>query len=399
MNQQSGQLERGCTSVKRIVILSSADPRIKRGLQVVALTHAKSMRKYGLDAVIFCPSEKYEAYELEGVPVYTFAFTKGRYSALNFVKMMVACWRGWTKHFGEKEPDVLHGHDPMTYYFLSQYLSQNVRKIFTVHDPFIYHHRMLGTLPSGMSLKEKMMTHIENMDYAKSAKIHCISEYTRIRIVNRESLKEKIRIVPDWIDMDLFVLPADRSSVRTELAIAPHEFIIYTLRGLQARMGLGNLIQAFSQLSARLPHARLIIGGKGALRSELERQAQELGVAGRVTFLGYVPDAEVVKRYQVADVVIMPSLDGEGFGLPVLEAMACGTPVLATPVCALPEVLHGKRERLFSGIDPEDIASGILKFHQLWQEGKINANAERNYVLEHYSEAVILRTILDDFGV
>ena len=137
--------------MKKIAILSSADPRIKRGLQVVALTHAKSMRKYGLDAVIFCPSEKYEAYELEGVPVYTFAFTKGRYSALNFVRMMVACWRGWTKHFGGKEPDVLHGHDPMTYYFLSQYLSRNVRKIYTVHDPFIYHHRMLGTLPSGMS--------------------------------------------------------------------------------------------------------------------------------------------------------------------------------------------------------------------------------------------------------
>jgi len=257
----------------------------------------------------------------------------------------------------------------------------------------------LGTLPPGMSLKVRMMAHIENTVYERSEKIHCISEYTRVRIENRERLNAKIRIVPDWIDMDIFVLPTNRALVRAEFNIAPHEFIIYTLRGLQARMGLGNLIQAFSLLKESIPSARLVIGGKGALRNELEQMASDLGVADRVTFLGYVPDEQVVKRYQAADVVIMPSIDGEGFGLPVLEAMACGVPVLATPVCALPEVLRGKQDRLFSGIQPEDIASGIMTYYRLWQEGKIDPNEERNYVLENFSEASILQLILDDYGV
>ncbi len=385
--------------MKKVVILSSADPRIKRGLQVVALTHAKSMRKYGLDAVIYCPSEKCEAFEVEGVPVYTFAYTKSPYSSLNFVAMLLSCWRGWKKHFGGQEPEVLHGHDPMTFYFLAQYLSGKVKKIYTVHDPFVYHHRMLGTLPSGMSLKVRMMAHIENTVYACSEKIHCISEYTRVRIENREKLSDKIRIVPDWIDMDIFVLPTNRAFVRPEFNIAPPEFIIYTLRGLQARRGLGNLIQAFSLLKESIPSVRLVIGGKGALRNELEQMASDLGVADRVTFLGYVPDEEVVKRYQAADVVIMPSIDGEGFGLPVLEAMACGVPVLATPVCALPEVLRGKQDRLFSGTQPEDIASGIMTYYRLWLEGKIDPNEERNYVRENFSEASILQLILDDYGV
>lgn len=385
--------------MKKITILSSDDPRVKRGLQVVAHTHAKSLRKRGFDAVIYCPGEKYEAYVLEGVPVYTFAYRQGRYAAINFITMMYNCWRGWKMHFGKQEPDILHGHDDLTYYFLSRYLSKKVKKIYTVHDPLVYHHRMLGRLPRGGSLKEKMMTHIENTVYARSEKIHCISEYTRVRITDYEALAAKIRIVPDWIDTDRFVLPGDRALVRAKFALDTDDFVIYTLRGLQARMGLGNLIQAFALLQNRIPRAKLIIGGKGPLRNELEQMATELGLVNSVTFLGYVPDEEVVGRYQAADVVIMPSLDGEGFGLPVIESMACGTPVLATPVCALPEVLRGKPERLFVGIRPEDIAAGIEAYHRQWQASGIDACAERNYVLEHYSEQDILTLILDDYGV
>lgn len=384
--------------MKRVVLLSSDDPRIKRGLQVLVLTHAKSLRKYGYETVIFCPSPDYEAYEMEGVPVYTFAYQKGSISAFNFVKMMHNCWRGWKMHFGKQEPDVLHGHDDMTYYFLSHYLSNKVKKIFTVHDPFVYHHRMLGLLPQqGSNLKAKMMTHIENTNYARSSRIHCISEYTRIRIDNREKLAPKLKLVHDFVDVDKFVLPVNRDQERLELGFGSNDFVIYTLRGLQARMGLGNLIQGFKLIKDSIPEAKLIIGGKGPLRNELEALAKSLGISESVTFLGYVPDEEVVKRYQAADVFMMPSIDGEGFGLPVLESMACGTPVLASPACALPEVLSGKRERLFPGLSPEDIAVGIMSFYRLWQANGVDPNAERQYVLDHFAEDKLMKLILDDY--
>lgn len=383
--------------MKTVTILSSADPRQKRGLQVVALTHAKSLRKYGFETVLFCPSPQYESYELEGVPVYTFAFQRRSSSVLNFITMMHNCWRGWKGHFGNREPDILHGHDYMTYYFLSRYLSGKVNKIFTVHDPMIYHHRMLNRLPPGSSLKERMMTHIENTVYARSTKIHCISEYTRIRIADKEALAPKLKIVPDWVDMDKFVLPVSKSQARLELGFRSDDFVIYTLRGLQARMGIGNLIEGFKLIKDSIPGAKLIIGGKGPLRNELEALARRLAIADSVTFLGYVPEDEVVKRYQAADVVIIPSLDGEGFGLPVLESMACGTPVLATPACALPEVLSGKRERLFSGVGPGNIAAGILSFYRVWQAGGIVADAERQYVLDRFAEDRIISLILADY--
>ena len=382
----------------RIVLLSSADPRIKRGLQVVVMTQARSLQKRGYDAVVFCPNQHFEAYELDGVPVYTFAFQRGRNSMLNFCTMMHHCWRDWRRHFGNNEPAVLHGHDHMSFFLLSRYLSDKVKKVFTVHDPMVYHHRMLGTLPQGTNMKEKMMTFIEASVYEKSEKIHVISEYTRVRLANYKVLESKIRLVHDWVDVEKFVLPQDRTMVRNQLSISPDDFVVFTLRALQERMGLANLIKGFQQVKQAIPLARLIIGGKGPLRSELENLAQQLGVAENVTFLGYVPDEEVVPRYQAADVFIMPSLDGEGFGLPVLEAMACGTPVLASPTCALPEVLQGKPSRLFAGTEPQDIAAGILAFYSQWLAGKIQPDAERQYVIENFSEADLLDLILSDYN-
>ncbi len=385
--------------VKRIVLLSSADPRIKRGLQVVVMTQASSLRKRGFDAVVFCPSQQYESYVLDGVPVYTFAFQRGRSSVLNFCSMMYHCWRDWRRHFGSCEPVILHGHDHMTFFLLSWYLSNNVTKVFTVHDPMVYHHRMLGTLPVKPGLKEKMMTYIEKSVYERSDKIHVISEYTRKRIANYKLLEPKIRLVPDWVDLEKFILPKDKQKVRQELSIAPDVFVVYTLRALQERMGLANLIKGFQRVKQEIPSAKLIIGGKGPLRSALENLARELDLAEDVTFLGYVPDEEVVPRYQAADVFLIPSLDGEGFGLPVLEAMACGTPVLASPACALPEVLKGKPSRILSGTEPGDIATGILSFYSVWLAGNIHPDDEQKYVMENFSEADILKLIMTDYKI
>lgn len=194
-------------------------------------------------------------------------------------------------------------------------------------------------------------------------------------------------------------MPTDRKLVRAKYVQDPDTFVIYSLRALQARMGLGNLIEGFALLQGKISNAKLVIGGKGNLRNELEKLAFDLGVADSVTFLGYVPDGEVVERYQAADVVIMPSLDGEGFGLPVLEAMACGTPVLASPACALPEVLKGKPARLFQGTDPGSIAEGILSYYRQWRIRGIDATAERRYVTENFAESEILELIFSDYGI
>jgi glycosyltransferase involved in cell wall biosynthesis len=71
--------------------------------------------------------------------------------------------------------------------------------------------------------------------------------------------------------------------------------------------------------------------------AELREQITTQGLSGRVMFTGFISDEEMASLLNAAEVLVMPSFD-EGFGLPVLEAMACGTPVVASRAGALPEV-------------------------------------------------------------
>jgi glycosyltransferase involved in cell wall biosynthesis len=81
----------------------------------------------------------------------------------------------------------------------------------------------------------------------------------------------------------------------------------------------------------------VIVGGRGWLYEGIFRRVQALGLQDQVAFPGYVADEDLPALYSLADLFCFPSLY-EGFGLPVLEALACGTPVVASEASSLPEV-------------------------------------------------------------
>jgi glycosyltransferase involved in cell wall biosynthesis len=117
-----------------------------------------------------------------------------------------------------------------------------------------------------------------------------------------------------------------------------------TVRRLSPRMGHGMLLRAFARVADAQANAELFVAGDGPLRAELEREAADLGIADRVTFLGYVPDEELPRAYATADCFVLPTRKLEGFGLATLEALASGTPVVTTPVGGTTEVLAGLAE-------------------------------------------------------
>ena len=115
---------------------------------------------------------------------------------------------------------------------------------------------------------------------------------------------------------------------------------------------LPGLVEAFAQLVRAGVDARLrIVGSPDARYPEAGAAARRLGVADRVEWSGYLDDAGLLKAYQDADALALLSRY-EGFGLPVLEAMACGTPVVCSNAASLPEVA-GAAARL---VDPDDVA-------------------------------------------
>ena len=139
---------------------------------------------------------------------------------------------------------------------------------------------------------------------------------------------------------------------------APHKTILYVGR-FDPYKNVEGLLEAFAILRARGgPDARLkIVGAPDPRYPEATRRARELGLEGLVEWAGYAGGADLVDAYQQADVFALLSRY-EGFGLTVLEAMACGTPVVCSDIGALREVV-GDAVLIVDGADPAAAAAAL----------------------------------------
>ncbi len=101
----------------------------------------------------------------------------------------------------------------------------------------------------------------------------------------------------------------------------------------------------------------ILVGGRGWLFDQVFAQVEALGLGNRVRFVGYVPDEMLPSWYNAATALVYPSLY-EGFGLPIIEAMACGTPVVAANSSSLPEAGGATRFTL-THMTPTNLARRI----------------------------------------
>ncbi len=186
------------------------------------------------------------------------------------------------------------------------------------------------------------------------------------------------------IDLDRFRPAGDRSTARQQLGWPASGPLILTVRRLVPRMGVDMLVEAFASVADLFPQSRLLIGGAGPLRGDLDRLACALGMADRITFLDYIPFEQLPAAYGAADLVVMPTRALEGLGLVTLEAMACGTPVLATPVGGNVELLEPFRPELIcDSVSVEGLADGLRRtlasgsesLHQMGAESRAHVEA------------------------
>jgi glycosyltransferase involved in cell wall biosynthesis len=149
----------------------------------------------------------------------------------------------------------------------------------------------------------------------------------------------------------------------------PEQFILF-LGTLEPRKNIGRLIDAYAALRERRPDAPLLViaGGKGWFYESLFTQVARLGLAKHILFAGYVPAEDLVWWYRSALMFVFPSLF-EGFGLPVLEALACGTPTITSCESSLPEVA-GDAALL---VDPYDIDALVNAMLRLLNDPELRA--------------------------
>lgn len=163
------------------------------------------------------------------------------------------------------------------------------------------------------------------------------------------------RITVVHLGRDETLCPTPADAVRAKYNL-PSAYILY-LGTLQPRKNLPRLLAAFAEVASHFPQHLVLAGRRGWLYEDLSRQVAALGLTGRVHFPGYVDAADKAALLSGATLYAFPSLY-EGFGLPVLEAMACGTPVLTSRTSSLPEVA-GDAAWLVDPEDVTDIAAGL----------------------------------------
>lgn len=172
--------------------------------------------------------------------------------------------------------------------------------------------------------------------------------------------RERTHVIPLGVDHDRYFpwpLEEARARVREGFGVAA-PFLLYVARLEHPGKNHLRLLRAFGAIGARRPEIVLVLAGpEWSGHQAIYRETGRLGLAGRVIFTGYVGDDQLPFLYRAAEALVFPSLF-EGFGLPLLEAMACGTPVVTSNVSSMPEVV-GDAGLLVDPTSEADIARGI----------------------------------------
>jgi glycosyltransferase involved in cell wall biosynthesis len=171
----------------------------------------------------------------------------------------------------------------------------------------------------------------------RARRVLAISESTRSDLVKLFGVpRSKIDVAYPGVDSAFRPLPAAEVADFRAAHGLPERFILY-LGTLEPRKNVDKLVQAFVEARRADPSLHLVLaGGRGWWTDELFRLIESLDLAQAVHLPGYVPEAELPWWYNAAAAFVYPS-SYEGFGIPVLEALACGRPVVTTTASSLPE--------------------------------------------------------------
>lgn len=197
---------------------------------------------------------------------------------------------------------------------------------------------------------------------AKSANaVLTLSHQVKSDIIRSYHLSpDRIEVTHLAVDHEAFTLhgPPDPGIVKTRYGL-PDRFILYAASSLPHK-NHERLFQAFRQVRDRIPGLKLVLTGARDKGGEtLLRKIQMMGLGQDVLLLGWLPFEDVPSIYRASEAFVFPTLH-EGFGLPVLEAMACGIPVVCSKIEPLLEVA-GDAALFVDPLSPEEIAAAVIK--------------------------------------
>jgi glycosyltransferase involved in cell wall biosynthesis len=250
-------------------------------------------------------------------------------------------------------------------------LSCPVPVVVSVHDVSYLEHPEFFTTFRARQLRWSVKRTVR-----KAVRVFTPSEFSRRSIIREYNLEEeKVLVMPNAVSSSFRVIPRSTSR-RWVMNSFGYSFpFVLTVGDLQPRKNHLRLIRAFEELlksEPNLPHHLVVVGKETWYSNAIRQAAAKSPVADRIHFTGFVADDQLLKFYGACDLMVYPSLY-EGFGLPILEAMACGRAVACSNTSAMPEVADSAA-LLF---DPLSIPEIVRAMRDLLIDTELRTRMER----------------------
>lgn len=210
----------------------------------------------------------------------------------------------------------------------------------------------------------------------KAVRVFTASEFSKKSIVKAYDLDPDKVVVTPYAVSSAFHAMSRVTAMRWATSRYGFSFpFILSVGDLQPRKNYGNLIKAFSELIAAFPqlsHHLVLVGKETWFSDSVRRAATKSGLGDRIHFTGFVDDEDLLRLYGACEIFVYPSYY-EGFGIPILEAMACGRAVACSNSSAMPEVADSAA-LLF---DPYSVPEMVRAMRDLLLDSELRARMER----------------------
>lgn len=292
--------------------------------------------------------------------------------------------------------DVIVTHSVFSWfiYYLATLFNNNNNIYNVFHGPW-HKEAILKYSGNNSDIKRffipKIMYMMEKLYCKKNNNFIFLSKYMQneLALIDNKIKGKNCYFIAGGVDLQNYNRRYTKDKAKSLLGIEKNKCVLFTLRRLDKRMGIDNLIEALCLMNKEeRKKFVLIIGGKGGYREVLEEKAKS--IKDNVIFAGFIPDDEINKYFCAADLFIVPTLDLEGFGLVNLESLAMGVPVIATPQGGMIELAKCfENFKLADENSVEGLKRAILNYSKFYKNSIIKENLLKydwNFIAKKYLE-------------
>lgn len=337
-----------------VVATELAKGLAQRGHQIHMLSYARPARLEAFQTNISYHEVDLSTYPLFEYPPYDLALANVMVNLIQYEKL-----------------DVLHVHYAIPH-ATSAYLAKQILGEQASHVPIIttLHGTDITLIGSDPSYKQ-----VVDFSINQSDGVTAVSEYLKDETYRRFDIRNEIRVIPNFIDLERFKRHEKREFKK---AISPSdEKIVVHVSNFREVKRVPEVVSVFHKVIEAGIQARLLMVGDGPDRIKAERRCRELGICDKVRFLGKQEQVEEI--LSIADLFLIPS-GSETFGLAALEAMGCGVPVISSDIGGLPEVNIDGETGYLCGLDDLECmgrhAINILTDEKLHEKLAFNARKQ-----------------------